>query len=220
MSLAGLAFACPVASGERHGRGPAARVTERGGYDHAGEGAGLVAAGLGGAGPAQAVAMIDRGDTVFDPSTNLEWLANANLADTNAFGVSGIQSDGRMTWTTAQAWIAAMNTANCLGHNDWRLPLTAQPDTTCGSSSDPGGGFPTQYYGYNCTGSELGDLFCNKLGGDQFESVLNTVGDTNEEIANLLLFGGARSGETVTGSTIQSSVYWSGKGYAPNPSNA
>ncbi len=49
---------------------------------------GLVAAGLGVAGTAQAVALIDRADTVFDPSTNLEWLANANLADSMSFGLT------------------------------------------------------------------------------------------------------------------------------------
>jgi hypothetical protein len=113
-----------------------------------------------------------------------------------------------------------MNTANHLGHNDWRLPLTAQPDTTCSNTYEPGGGFPTQYYGDNCTGSELGDLFYNKLGGNQSESVLTTTGDTAEEITNLLLFGGSNSGDSVTGSTIQSFEYWSGTEYAPNAGGA
>ena len=32
-----------------------------------------------------------------------------------------------MQWATAQAWIAAMNTAAYLGFSDWRLPTT--PDS-------------------------------------------------------------------------------------------
>jgi len=195
--------------------------------------AGLVVAGLGVAGTAQAIALIDLGGGIIrDPSTNLEWLANANLADSMAFGLpisanetpgaGEIGSMGRMNWNTAQAWIAAMNTANYLGHNDWRLPITVQPDSSCGEQYDPGSPHPVQGYGYNCTGSELGDLFYNKLGGNQSESVLITTGDTAEEIANLLLFGGSNSGDAVTGSTIQSDTYsyWSGTEFALDSSRA
>jgi hypothetical protein len=48
--------------------------------------------------------------------------ANANLALTTTFGVSGINAQGRMEWATATAWIAAMNSANYLGISSWRLP--------------------------------------------------------------------------------------------------
>ncbi len=66
----------------------------------------------------------------YDAVLNITWLANANLAMTNSFGVSGIcTSDpqctgepGVMTWYVAQDWIAAMNTASYLGVSDWRLP--------------------------------------------------------------------------------------------------
>ncbi len=177
---------------------------------------GLVAAGLGFAGTAQAVALMDLGTGIIrDPSTNLEWLKDANYAQTSAY-----DADGLMTWTQAQTWIASLNTANHLGHNDWRLPLTAQPDTTCSYIWNPGGGFPTQNYGYNCTGSELGDLFYNKLGGNAGQSVLDTTGDTAEEMANLLLFGGSQSANTVTGSTIQPTNYRSGTEYAPDTGKA
>ncbi len=64
------------------------------------------------------------GQVVNDTDLNITWLANANLADTQNFGVSGIDANGRMTWYTAQIWIGAMNTANYLGYNDWRLPTT------------------------------------------------------------------------------------------------
>jgi hypothetical protein len=68
-----------------------------------------------------------------------------------------------MTWNQAQSWVAAMNAANYLGYSDWRLPVTSQPDASCGSQT---GGVS---YGYNCTGSELGHLFYQALGANASE---------------------------------------------------
>jgi hypothetical protein len=55
---------------------------------------------------------IDGHLAVYDQTANISWLADANLAATNTFGVSGINPDGSMSYTTAQNWIAAMNAAN------------------------------------------------------------------------------------------------------------
>lgn len=81
------------------------------------------------------------GQAVYDNVLDITWLANANLADTEAFGLTvslnelpnpgEIGSTGRMSWFTANAWITAMNAAGGTGYlsyNDWRLPATAQPD--------------------------------------------------------------------------------------------
>lgn len=67
-------------------------------------------------------------DTVLD----MTWLTNANLSATNTFGVSAICADplpvgcpqppGAMDWNVAQDWVTAMNAANYLGVNNWRLP--------------------------------------------------------------------------------------------------
>ena len=171
---------------------------------------GALAAGVMLSGAAQATALVGRGGAIFDPSTNLEWLWHANLAEVEHFGVLGIRDDGRMSWETAQAWIAAMNAASFLG-GGWRLPLTAQPDPTCGSQFDAGSPYPLQGWGYNCTGSELGDLFYNKLGGKAGQSVLDQSGDSTEEMENFFLF---------EGHSIQSSVYWSGAEAAPYPTDA
>ena len=62
------------------------------------------------------------GQAYYDDVLNITWLADANLADTNDFGVAGINANGTMTWDKAQEWIGAMNTANYLGTNTWRLP--------------------------------------------------------------------------------------------------
>ena len=99
------------------------------------------------------------GQAVYDTVQNVTWLANANLAATRNFGVSGINPDGSMSWDTAQQWIAAMNAAHYLGSNQWSLPATALPDPNC--SQRP----VTASFGYGCTGSQMGSLYYNELGG-------------------------------------------------------
>lgn len=140
------------------------------------------------------------GQAVYDTDLDITWLADAGLAATNNFGVSGITAtgpyaSGTMNWATAQNWIGAMNTANYLGYSDWRLPATLQPDPTCGFQSGD------DSFGWNCTGSELGHLFYNELGG----AAGSTIEATHN--ANFGLF-----------QNIQSYYYWSGTIYAQDPS--
>lgn len=137
----------------------------------------------------------DGGQLVYDTALSITWLADADLAGTNTFGVSGILPSGNMTWTTAQSWIGAMNTANYLGYNDWRLPTTVQPDATCSIQSS---GVSS---GSGCTGSEMGQLFYNELGGVAGNDIATTHND------NLALF-----------QNVHSDVYWSGTEYVPNSS--
>ena len=137
------------------------------------------------------------GQVVNDTDRNITWLANANLAASNTFGVAGINPDGYMRWYTAQSWIGAMNTANYLGYHDWRLPTTLQPDASCGTQ------FGGDSYGYNCTGSEMGHLFYTELGGVAGSSILTTHN------TNLALF-----------QNVQSYYYWSGTEYAPDTTSA
>ena len=154
------------------------------------------------------------GQAVNDTDLNVTWAADAKLAATNTFGLatgvdlgptssvntyggSYIYSDGSMTWGGAQKWIGAMNTANYLGYNDWRLPTTLQPDASCSIQS---GGVS---YGFDCTGSEMGHLFYTELGGAAGSSILTTHN------ANLALF-----------QNVQPDHYWSGTEYAPNPYSA
>ncbi len=120
------------------------------------------------------------GQIVNDTTNNIAWLANANLAATNTFGVTGINPNGSMSWFTAQKWISAMNAVNYLGYNDWRLSAS----DTC--------------MGYNCTKTEMGNLFYNGLGGVAHSSIIAAHN------ANLALFN-----------NVQSGIYWSGMEYAP-----
>jgi hypothetical protein len=73
-------------------------------------------------GPSANAALVSRlsGQAYYDTVLDITWLADANLAATNTFGVGGAGST--MTWDVAQSWIVGMNAANYLGLSNWRLP--------------------------------------------------------------------------------------------------
>jgi hypothetical protein len=105
----------------------------------------------------------------YDTDLNITWLADANYAATEPFGpFGGCYYQGLMCWTDAvgyygtqpvTSWIGQLNATGYLGINDWRLPRTNQPDPTCSRTQSEGS------VGYYCTGSELGHLFYEELGG-------------------------------------------------------
>jgi len=136
----------------------------------------LLALGLLGlAAPAEAT-LIDRGGgLIYDDDLNVTWLQDANYAATDlsdarvsqiianvgsvashALTASDFIKDidgnytGAMTWWGAMAWVEELTFG---GFNDWRLPITNQPDPSC-SFQTSGQGF-----GFGCTGSEMGHLF-------------------------------------------------------------
>ena len=117
------------------------------------------------------------GQAVYDDVADLSWTTNANI-------------NGLMTWEEANDWAATLEID---GVGGWRLPTTLQPDASCSSGFDPGGGFGTQNYGYNCSGSEMGNLY-------------NVEGVT---AASMDLFN-----------SVQSYGYWSSTEYAPSPAVA
>ena len=136
----------------------------------------------------------------YDTALDITWLADANLAASNTFGAprcnqsypNCIDGLGFMNWLTAKTWIAAMNNANYLGVNNWRLPLTLQPDTSCQYQLDAGSQFPLQGVGA-CSGSEMGYLF----------NVEGISGYSRPPFTNI----------------VQQS-YWSDTRYAPDPTRA
>ena len=162
-------------------------------------------------------ALIARGtDMVYDDVNNITWASDANLFKTQAAsnpnlvseiiaangGVihdtpnvydtvpnSGVYSlttadfntsNGRLTWWGAQAWA---NNLSLGGYTDWTLPTTV----------------PAQY-GLNQTGSQMGDLFYNQLGGVAWTSITTTHN------ANYNLF-----------SNVQNDTYWLSSESAPFP---
>lgn len=156
--------------------------------------AAVLSAGMSPAG----AALFDRGGgMIYDDVLDITWLKDANYAQT-----SNHDADGRMTWTNAVAWADDLVYG---GYSDWRLPRTnTGPSSNCDFSFTPGGGFPQQYDGYNCTGSEMGHMFYNNMGATARASILS---GTNA--INLALF-----------TNVQSNVYWSGTEYAPNTGSA
>ncbi len=112
------------------------------------------------------------GQTVYDPIANVTWLANANIAATNAFGLPPCKTfntprlcvapDGAMNTGSAVQFVANMNTYNgtgYLGQTNWQLPPL---DASCQE--------------YNCTGASnpMGRLFYNQLGLTQGMPVVPT----------------------------------------------
>ena len=97
-----------------------------------------------------------------------------------------------MNWTAATAWAANLVYA---GFDDWRLPTALNADLTG----------PCE--GINCTGSELGNMFYGDINHGLGGVVDTSITTTHN--ANYNLF-----------TNIQSSVYWSGTEYAPDPDGA
>ena len=160
---------------------------------------------------AQASLVARTGGMVYDDVNNITWASDANLFQTQASSNANLVSQiitanggvihdapnahdqsgtytlttadfntslGQMTWWGAQAWA---NNLSLGGFTDWSLPTTVPAVS-----------------GYNQTGSQMGDLFYNQLGGVAGSSI-----ETNHN-ANYNLF-----------THVQSSyVYWSGSEYA------
>jgi len=103
---------------------------------------------------------------VYDQDRNLTWVADANLFRTQYVADNSVvskistavptvaghtivagdfsTSDGVMNWWGATAWTQWLGSIGYGGASDWRLPATAQPDTTCQYQDDWGSGFPLQ----------------------------------------------------------------------------
>ncbi len=105
---------------------------------------------------------------LYDTTLNVTWLANANLAASEDFGVRFIDPTGYTDAVSALKWIGAMNAADYLGFNNWRLPTTLQPDPSCSGQDGLGS------RGLNCRGGEMGHLFYDELGGTPNQDIATT----------------------------------------------
>ena len=118
----------------------------------------------------------------YDDVADLTWLADANAAGTG------------MGWATANSWASGLNINGITG---WRLPDVLQPDPDCG---DQDGGIS---HGFNCIGSEMGNLFYNVLGGTAEHSI------TTSHNSNYNLF-----------TNVQSYYYWTSIYFPSIPGSA
>ena len=116
----------------------------------------------------------------YDDVADLTWLADAN-------------ANGVMNWADANNWAAGL-TVN--GVDGWRLADTLQPDASCDNQS---GGASS---GFDCTGSELGNLFYNVLGGSAYSSITTTHN------ANYGLFSNVQSDFYWTATELNTDVAW------------
>jgi hypothetical protein len=105
---------------------------------------------------------------IYDPTLDVSFLANANLAGSlghdSPYWVVGINPDGSMNTKTLAAFLAALNNAAnpYLGITGWTIPSVAETNANC--TIKPTDGNPD--YGYNCDGpaSPLGELFYDQMG--------------------------------------------------------
>ncbi len=116
-----------------------------------------------------AVELGQESGVVYDAASNVSWLADADLAAANKFGLPVcdgaadpkmcVNQDGSMSYQAAVAWVAAMKADRYLGRSDWQLPTTPLSDATCPFTGPHG-----ESFGFNCTGSALGSLYYKTLG--------------------------------------------------------
>lgn len=123
---------------------------------------------------------------IYDDVLDITWLQDANYAMT-----SGHDSDGLMNWDNAVAWADQLIYG---GYEDWRLPDAHNQD---GSGPDNG---------YNVTGSEMGHMFYNNLGGSSGSFPGADFIDGN--------------GDSVSFQNLQPADYWSGTERAAHPDRA
>lgn len=165
------------------------------------------------------------GLTVYDPANNITWLADANLAASNQFGLplcggSGsraqtcINASGSMNYQAAVAWVAAMNAANYLGHSDWQLPTTPLLDQNCGRTGPTGNNF-----GFGCTADALASLY-NELGFKSPNTAVPIPANTVGPFSNLqpYLYWSQSDGSSPTAghATFSFATGWQGANTLPN----
>jgi hypothetical protein len=102
---------------------------------------------------------------VYDAGQNVTWLANANMAATDTFGVPGINRDGAMDHATAVNFVEAMNAKRHLGQTHWQLPPADTIDSGCK---------PHVNFGYHCLNSAMGKLYYDFLKVPEGEPVVPT----------------------------------------------
>jgi hypothetical protein len=126
------------------------------------------------------------GQTVYDPVTNVTWLANANVAATNSFGLPPctdvdrpaicVNPDGAMNYNSVTQFIANMNSLNgvgYLGQSKWALaPLDSSCDATYACSAP-------------AAGNPLGNLYYGQLGLSAGTPVVSTPSITVGKFKNV-----------------------------------
>ncbi|MES9969183.1 MAG: VPLPA-CTERM sorting domain-containing protein [Candidatus Thiodiazotropha sp.] len=110
-------------------------------------------------------ALFDQGNgLIYDDVLGISWLQNANLAAENSFGVLGIDANGGMQSGTAHEYINAMNAANYLGYNTWRLPTVSPVDGVSFNLNKVNDGSADKGYNISSPNHEMAHLYYSTLG--------------------------------------------------------
>ncbi|GIQ85191.1 protein of unknown function DUF1566 [Kipferlia bialata] len=102
----------------------------------------------------------DEDGTVYDATTNLQWMKEDSGTDTYkaTYGNSSYQYG--MLWGDAFAFATAMNEAELNGHSDWRVPSAKELQGIVDYTKDPDLGEPaidTTYFDISTYTNEAGD---------------------------------------------------------------
>lgn len=162
----------------------------------------------------------------YDTELDITWLADANLAESNTFGVGPINDNsffnpGAMWFVTAGEYVTAANATEYLGFSSWRLPKVAPIDGVSfdyipmnDGSSDRGynvGAPGTAFAG--STASELAHLYYTTLGNIGYYDVTGALNPCSPVYPGCLV-------ETGPFTNLVGYPYWIGTPYDPNPNGA
>jgi hypothetical protein len=163
----------------------------------------------------------------YDSDLDITWLADANLATSNTFGVEPINgpetgNPGAMQHLTATQYIAAMNDACYLGFSTWRMPDVTPLNgtefmevTTNDGSTDRGFNISAPGTAYaGSTASELPHLYYNTLGN------LAAVDTSGVHRACELAAPDYCLSDRGPFTNMVALAYWTGRSWAQNPANA
>ena len=119
-----------------------------------------------------------------------------------------------MNYQAAAAWVAGMNAANYLGHNNWQLPTTPLNDSHCGRTGPTGDNF-----GFGCTAGALDSLY-NALGFKSPNTAVPIPNNTIGPFSNLqpyLYWSGSNGASASEGNaTFSFATGWQGANTLPN----
>lgn len=155
-------------------------------------------------------------EAYYDTVLGITWLADGNYAQT-----SGDDSDGRMAWAIANAWVENLDFG---GINGWRLPAVSSNYGTVADNSTLGYD-GSKDYGYNV--SAPNSLYAGSFASEMAHMYYNTLGaespcDPTTSTVTICGNPQASSGLSNAGpfSNIQSFDYWSSKDFTPYDSYA
>lgn len=143
-------------------------------------------------------------DAYYDTVLGITWLANANAAAGSAADDGGSASDGRMTRTSATAWLAGLDAGGTTG---WRLPFMV--DTLIAGCDYSFNGTDCGYNVQTMSGAtvygELAHLFHVTLGNQAFYTTTGSSPQPGWGLTNTGPF-----------SNVQPYDHWSDTFYSPS----